>query len=390
MSGSRNRVVVLAVVEGGLSVGEAAERFGVSKQWIYVLLARYQAEGLDGLEPRSRRPHRSPTRTSDAIRDQILVLRDELHAGGLDAGAESIRDRLPVDPPPPSASTIWRILRTHERVESQPQKRPRSSWKRFEAAAPNETWQSDVTHWRLADGAAAEVISWLDDHSRFLLHISAHVHVTVGDVVDTFTRTAARHGLPVSTLTDNGLVYTTRFAGGWNGRRSQPNVFEQLLVDLGVRQKNGSPNHPMTQGKIERFHQTLKQWLAARPDRAATIVELQHQLDEFTEVYNTQRPHRAIGRRTPAVAYEALPKATPVFEDGNTIWRVRYDRVDQTGTVTLRYASRLRHLGIGRAHAGANVIVLVHNDHTIILGVGTGEILAEHTIDPTRDYQPKH
>ena len=389
MSGSKNRVIVLAVVEGGLTVADAAERFGVSPRWIYVLLARYRAEGLDGLEARSRRPHSSPTRIPETVRDQILVLRDALEAEGLDAGGESIRDRLPTDPPPPSASTIWRILKAHDRVTPQPQKRPRSSWKRFEAAAPNETWQSDVTHWRLVDDTAVEVISWLDDHSRKLLHISAYTHVTVRVVVDTFLRTAARDGLPASTLTDNGLIYTTRFSGGWDGTRSQLNAFEQLLVDLGVRQKNGSPNHPMTQGKIERFHQTLKQWLGAR-ERAATIDALQTQLDEFTHVYDTQRPHRAIGRRTPAVAYAALPKATPVFEDGNTIWRVRYDRVDETGKVSLRYAGRLRHLGIGRPHAGANVIVLVHDNHTIILGLGTGEILAEHTIDPTRDYQPKH
>lgn len=204
MSGSKNRVIVLAVVEGGLSVGEAAERFGVSPRWVHVLVARYRAEGLDGLEPRSRRPHRSATRIPDEVRIQILVLRDSLGAEGLDAGSESIRDRLPTDPP--SASTIWRVLKAHDRVTPQPQKRPRSSWRRFEAAAPNETWQSDVTHWRLSDDTAVEVISWLDDYSRKLLHISVYTHVTVRVVVDTFLRTAARDGLPASTLTDNGLI----------------------------------------------------------------------------------------------------------------------------------------------------------------------------------------
>lgn len=390
MSGSKNRVIVLAIVQGGLSVAEAAERFGVSTRWIRILVSRYRNEGLEGLEPRSRRPQRSPTRTSDEMRARILRLRDSLEADGLDAGPESIRDRLSTDSPRPSAATIWRILKAHGRVVAQPQKRPRSSWKRFEAAAPNETWQSDVTHWRLADRTGSEIISWLDDHSRKLLHISAHVHVTGPTVVDTFTRTSDHYGLPASTLTDNGLIYTTRFAGGGDGSPARPNAFEQLLADLHITQKNGAPNHPMTQGKIERFHQTLKKWLTARPRPATNTPELQTQLDEFRTIYNTQRPHRAIGRRTPDAVYNATLKATPVIELNRSIWRVRHDRVDTAGKITLRYQGRLRHLHIGRAHNNRRVIVLIHNNQTITLGIGTGEILAEHTIDPTKSYQPKH
>ncbi len=192
----KNRVVVLAVVEGGLSVAEAAERFGLSRRWIYALLARYRAHGAAGLEPRSRAPRTSPQATSPVVRARILALRDALTSEGLDAGAESIAARLACDGlAVPATSTIWRILRDGERVTPQPRKRPRSSWRRFEAPAPNGCWQSDMTHWRLADGTEVEVVSWLDDHSRFLLHISVHDVVTAPIVTETFL-TTGRRSLP--------------------------------------------------------------------------------------------------------------------------------------------------------------------------------------------------
>jgi transposase InsO family protein len=121
----------------------------------------------------------------------------------------------------PSVATIWRILRAAGTVTPQPHKRPRSSWIRFEAAQPNGCWQSDMTHWRLADTSPVEIITWLDDHSRLILHISAHSIVTARTVVDTFHTTTKIHGLPASTLTDNGLIFTTRFAASTGG----PNHF---------------------------------------------------------------------------------------------------------------------------------------------------------------------
>ena len=244
---NQNRVIVLSVVNGGLSVAEASARFGVSRQWIHILLARYRKDGEDGLTPRVRRPDHSPTATPDPVRRSILQLRETLTAAGLDAGAESIQARLDRDTgAAPSVPTIWRILRAEGTVIPQPQKRPRSSYLRFEAAQPNETWQSDFTHWPLASGADTEIISWLDDHARYLLHCSAHPRITGPIVVTSFTDTANEHGLPASTLTDNGMVYTTRFARGGSG----PNGYEQLLNRLGITQKNGSPGHPQTQGKI--------------------------------------------------------------------------------------------------------------------------------------------
>ncbi|WP_082098963.1 helix-turn-helix domain-containing protein [Demequina iriomotensis] len=142
---NKNRVIVLAVVEGGLSISEAARRFGVTRQWIHRLLARYRADGLDGLEPRSRAAHTPAGRVSNEVRAQVVALRDQLVAEGLDAGAESIRDRLTRQGvTPPAASTIYRILRDADRVTPEPHKRPRTSWQRFQASAPNGCWQSDI------------------------------------------------------------------------------------------------------------------------------------------------------------------------------------------------------------------------------------------------------
>ena len=382
---SKNEVIVLSVVEGGLSVAEAARRFAVSRRWIHVLLARYREAGIEGVGPRSRAPRHRPARTSDAMRTLVLDLRASLIAEGLDAGAESILDRVTSQGlAAPSTSTIWRILRSAGTVTPQPHKRPRSAWTRFEAALPNETWQSDMTHWQLADGAGAEIITWLDDHSRMITHISAHRVVTAAIVVDTFTQAAETHGLPASTLTDNGRIFTARFATGTPGLGQ----FEQLIHDLGIRQKNGHPGHPQTQGKIERFHQTLKRWLAARP-RATTIDQLQHQLKAFEHVYNHERPHRAIGRRTPAAAHAATPPAMPSIAIAGRHYRIRFDHIDASGVITIRHAGRLRHLGIGRAHKHRPVMILLAGPDTMTIDRDTGEILAEHTINPDRDYHPK-
>lgn len=143
---NKNEVIVRAIVEGGLSQVEAAHRFNVSTRWIRTLLGRYREDGLVGLQARSRKPHTNPNQTSQATCEEILRQRQSLATLGLDAGAESIWDRL--DPNTrPSVSTIWRILKAANTITSQPQKRPRSSWHRFQAQAPNEMWQSDFTHW---------------------------------------------------------------------------------------------------------------------------------------------------------------------------------------------------------------------------------------------------
>jgi hypothetical protein len=255
---------------------------------------------------------------------------------------------------------------------------------RFAAEQPNETWQSDFTHYRLATGVDAEVLCWLDDHARYALRLTAHPRVTGPIVLDEFRTAVAHHGVPASTLTDNGMVFTTRLAGGKGGR----NAFEAELRRLGVTQKNSRPNHPTTCGKVERFHQTLKRWLAAQPDQPATIADLQALLDRFATHYNEERPHRSLPQRcTPSDAYQRRPKAAPSDRGGDTHDRVRHDIVDTTGTVTLRVNGRLHHLGVGRRHAGTRIILLVHDLDVRVADATTGELIRKLTIDPTKDYQ---
>ncbi|HEU4362777.1 MAG TPA: IS481 family transposase [Mycobacterium sp.] len=317
---SKARVVVLEVLSGNLSVTAAARTYGLSRQHIYRLLARYHAGGLEAVDPRSRRPASNPRATSDEVITAIVLLREKLTVEGLDAGPITIQNHLARQGlPAPSTSTIRRILHHHGLITPQPRKRPRSSYHRFQADQPNQCWQSDFTHWRLADGADVEILNWLDDHSRYQLACTAHHRVSGPDVVASFTATTVEFGLPAATLTDNGSVYTSRFTGDHND-------FERLLAALGITQRNGHPGHPQTQGKIERFHQTLKRWLSARP-HPATVTELQSLLNAFRVIYNTERGHRAHPHHlTPEQAYLARPKATPGNQPSITI-RLRTDVV---------------------------------------------------------------
>jgi transposase InsO family protein len=376
---SKPRVIVLSVVEQGLTPTEAATKFGVSRQWVHQLLARYRDGGLDAVEARSHRPTTNPRSTSSELADRIVALRRTLSTQGLDAGPVTIAWHLEqAGLPVPSTSTIRRILHTAGLVTPEPRKRPRSSYHRFQAAQPNECWQSDFTHWHLADGTDVEILNWLDDHSRYLLSATVFDRVTGPRVIATFVQAIAENGYPASTLTDNGLVYTARFRGGRNG-------FEYLLADLAITQKNGHPGHPQTQGKIERFHQTLKRWLSSQP-AADTLPELQHQLDTFGQLYNHDRVHRAHAQ-TPAAAYNTTPKAARGGSDNPDIhYRVRIDVIDRFGKLTLRRAGRLHHLGVGIEHANTPILMLV-NEHTVdVINPANGEHLASNTIDPDRNY----
>lgn len=374
-----HRVAVLKVVSQQLSVTTAAAECGMSRGHLHRLLRRYREGGLDALEPRSRRPRSNPRRTPEAVRARIVGLRAELIAHGFDAGPVTIAWHLGREGrTAPSTSTIRRILHAAGLVVPEPRKRPRSSWIRFEAAAPNECWQSDFTHWHLADGSEVEILNWLDDHSRSLLGCAAFRRVGGDDVVATFIATGDEHGWPAATLTDNGAVYTSRFTGGRNG-------FEYLLAYLGIRQKNGAPGHPQTQGKIERFHQTLKRWLERQP-AARTLAELQAQLDRFRLEYNDHRPHRAIGRATPAEAYGATPKAQPAGRGAPGHFRLRYDIADKQGAITLRRAGRLYHLKIGAAFARRRVLAIVDEAEVTVVALDTGEILSTHRIEPAKGY----
>lgn len=381
---SQRRLVITAVLSGQ-SQSEVARTYGVSQGWVSRLMARYRQEGEAAFQPRSRRPNSTPNATAAATVDLVLQLRERLTRQGPDAGAETIdwhlRHHHQIDL---SRATINRILVRAGRVTPEPKKRPKSSYIRFEADQPNETWQSDFTHYRLKYGRDVEIITWLDDHSRYALHISAYTRITGPIVLATFKATTSEHGCPASTLTDNGMVYTTRLAGGKGGK----NALEAHLNTLGITQKNSRPAHPTTCGKVERFQQTMKKWLRAQPDQPDTLAQLQALLDRFREEYNQRRPHRSLPHRaTPATAYAARPKATP----GATTQshdRVRTDKIDKSGTVTLRHNGRLHHIGVGRTYSGTYVRLLVHDLDIRIINAATGEILRDLILDPTRDYQP--
>jgi transposase InsO family protein len=390
---SKAKLVITAVVVEGRRQAEVAAAYGVSKGWVSKLVARYRVEGQAAFEPRSRRPIRSPSATPAGTVELVLRLRKQLADAGHDAGADTIAWHLARHHELRVArATIHRILTRHGAVVPEPKKRPKSSYIRFEAALPNECWQADFTHYRLTNldatpGTDVEILSWLDDCSRYLLHVTAHRRVSGPIVLAAFRATAAEHGPPTSTLTDNGMVFTTRLSGGRGGR----NGLETELRRLGVVQKNSRPNHPTTCGKVERVQQTMKKWLRAQPVQPSTVAELQMLLDAFTEAYNQHRPHRSLPHRaTPAAVYTTRPKATPFAgaRDDDSHDRIRHDKIDDSGVVTLRMAGRLHHIGIGRTHARTHVILLIHDLHIRVVAAPTGELLRELTLDPRRDYQP--
>ena len=200
---SKARLVITAVVAEGRSQGEVARAYGVSQGWVSRLVARYRAEGEAAFEPRSRRPKTSPGAISGQTAELIVRLRKELAGQGLDAGPDTIcwhlarHHQLTVSP-----ATISRYLMRAGLVVPEPRKRPRSSYIRFAAEQPGECWQSDFTHYPLAGGTDAEILTWLDDHSRYALRVTAHRSVTGPVVLAAFRAACTQHGVPAATLTD--------------------------------------------------------------------------------------------------------------------------------------------------------------------------------------------
>ena len=376
------KYVIEAILLEGASPSALAKTHHISRSWIYELRERYREGGYAALAPRSRRPHTSPTKFSPEVRAEILRLRDELVAAGHDAGPQTIAyhlaERLPAVP---SETTVWRILKGNGRVTPQPHKRPRCSYVRFQAKLPNETWQVDSTPWRLADGSSVEVLNFIDDHSRFALNSTAFTTVKAMDVVHAFYQASDHFGLPASLLSDNAAVFTARM------RRGKV-LLELELERLGIQVKHSTPNHPQTCGKVERFHQTLKRFLARQP-APSSLSELQFQLDAFRDYYNSRRPHRSLGRQTPLAAFNARIKAKPANSPTPLDHRVRRDKIDAFGKVTIRYLGRLRHISVGAVHRNRKVTMLVAGADVRIV-TDDGELLRALTLDPSRSYQPRN
>ena len=289
----KSKFLIETHLRTGRPIGELAAAHGVSRGWLYKLLARYRRQGPSGLQSRPRRPRTSPTSIADLYEDEIVAWRKRLEEGGFDAGAATIHfHSSSPGRNVPSVPTIWRVLRARGFVTPQPHKRPKSSWKRFCAEFPNETWQGDVTHVEIAEGVVVEVLNLIDDHSR--LCVASHVFASTrsADVVLTLHTAGVEVGLPAAfSLRQRPHLREPQ------GRADR--ALEIELLVLGIKTKQSCPYHPQTCGKVERFHQTMKKYLAAQ-EPATTKKQLQGQTDPFVVSYNSVRPHRSLGRRTPS------------------------------------------------------------------------------------------
>jgi transposase InsO family protein len=371
-------VRLVAAVSGdleGVNISALARELGVSRKTIHKWAARYRAGGLAGLEPLSRRPHRSPGQLGEGTEDRIVELRKALAEEGLDAGPSTIRWHLAKEvPAPPSDSTIWRVLVRRGFVVPAPRKRPKRSLRRFEAAAPNECWQIDATEWHLADGTRVEIFNILDDHSRLAVTSAAATNATSEAAWAAFSGGVSRLGLPTRCLSDNGLCFSGRLRGF-------EVLFETNLRAAGIHPVTSRPFHPQTCGKVERFQQTLKKWLRAR-ERAETLAELQAQLDTFCEHYNHHRPHRGIGRVTPGERFAAkAPAPAPAGPLAGPQQRHRI-AIDSRGVAV---AGRW-HIAIGIEHTGRPALVVLDGRHANV--IIDGELVRSLTLDPNRSYQP--
>lgn len=279
---------------------------GLSRKTFYAILARARDEGPAAvLEPRSRRPKTSPTRIADEMKRQALDVRAALERSGLDHGPISVFDKMrKMGIEAPSVASLARIFRDKGVARAEPNKKPRAAYRRFVYPAPNACWQLDATEYVLTGGRRCVIFQLQDDHSR--LAVASHVAEgeTSQDALSVVRKGIAARGVPQRLLSDNGMALNPS-RRGWEGQ------LVNYLTSLGVEAITGKPYKPTTQGKNERFHQTLFRWLDKQP-LAATIAELQEQVDRFDVIYNTQRPHQALpGRITPQQAWDATEIAEP-------------------------------------------------------------------------------
>jgi transposase InsO family protein len=369
------RRAIVGVDVSTVNVSEFCRVHGISTWLFYSLRRRYAVVGDAALEVLSRAPKRVANKTSAAVGDRIVLLRKQLADDGLDNGPATIRFHLQrLDGWSPSEATIWRVLKHRGFITPEPRKAPKYAYRRFVAERANECWQIDATKWSLADGTTVEIINVIDDCTRVLIASVAVSTCTTANSWETLSLGAQRWGWPERVLSDNGMAF--RGAAGHGG-------LLPALAALGIQARHSRPYHPQTCGKVERFHDTLKRHLVTR-DPAATLAELQTDLDRFTERYNHHRPHRAIGRRFPADVWHTTPRSGPASHALGTPTTTSTTTVTADGRISI--ATRTR-ISIGSAHAGhtATTVITGHHAHVFI----NGRLVRQLTINPTTRDHPK-
>jgi len=364
------RRLIVEVELDGLNVTEFCRQHGISTWFFYQLRRRYAAEGEAGLEPRSRAAKTVANRTPGWVEDLVVAIRKELDEQGLDAGAATIwthlAERLPAGRLPAEA-TIWRILTRRGFITPQPKKAPKHAYRSFAAERANECWQLDDITWELADGSEVRIITMIDDCTRLCPGLTAVAAATGEAAFDALATAAARWGWPQRFLSDNATAYK--------------NTLAAAVGAFGVDHRHGRGYHPQTQGKVERFHQTLQKWLNAQP-RAASLDALQAQLEVFCDIYNTQRPHRAIGRRTPATVYQQTPKTGPADRPLGAPTSIHRATVHNG----VCHINKQYSITVGATHTGkqATIIITGLSCHVFI----AGRLIRHLRLDPTRRTQP--
>jgi transposase InsO family protein len=364
------RRLIVEVDTSTMNVTEFCREHQVSTWLFWELRRRFAAGGEAALAPRSRSPKRVANKTSFEVEEAIVAMRKELADAGWDAGPASIAYHLRDLAGVPSDSTIWRILKARGLIVDQPAKAHRRSGRRFSAARANESWPLDDTDWALADGTPVKILNVLDDHSRLLVAAAAVERCTGAAAFAALAPAAAVLGWPQRIFSDNAKAF--RY------------VLAEAVACLGVAASHTRPYRPQTNGKVERFHQTLKRWLAAQSP-ATTMAELQTQLDWFRYSYNHHRPHRALGRRTPASVWEQAPKSGPADRPLDAASTIHYSLVGRDGRISVGTRWTIN-LGTTYRAQTATTVLTGLAAHVFI----DGRLIRAVTIDPTRRHQPRN
>jgi transposase InsO family protein len=345
---------VLSVIEDGLAVGEAAAKAEVTRQALHSWLSRYAEGGLEALADRSHRPRSCPHQMDPAIEVRLVELRG-LHPGW---GADRLRYRLEREgvEPLPSRAAIGRALVRLRLVRPGRKRAPRREYRRWERGRPMELWQLDVMGSVLLDGGGElKAVTAIDDHSRFCLAVGLVERATSRPVCGVFARALAEFGPPEAVLTDNGKVFTGRFAS-----RPMEVLFDRICRENGIRHLLTAPRSPTTTGKIERFHGTLRRELLN--GRAfADLAIAQQVIDAWIIEYNTDRPHQSLGRCTPAERFATrTPDRGPALDlTALAERRVGDDwisrRVASNGIISVSW----QQFSVGKHHSGELVDVHV-------------------------------